>query len=73
MLVLKKNGHLFVVPTFAIFLVLKKTGHLFVVTRYDDYHLIALQVINTGDLEGGEFSMKIYGKSNGMYRTTLPS
>ena len=32
---------------------------------YDDYNLIALQVLNTEDLEGCEFSKKFRAKSSG--------
>ena len=32
---------------------------------YDDQNLIALQVMNTEDLEGCEFSMKFRAKSSG--------
>ena len=32
---------------------------------YDDQNLIALQTLNTGDLEGCEFSKKFRAKSSG--------
>ena len=37
---------------------------------YDDYNLIALQALNTEDLEGGEFSKKFRAKSSGDMKRT---
>ena len=47
------------------FLAQKRKVSMITVRVYDDYNSIALQAVDTDDLEGCEFSKKFRGKSSG--------